>query len=99
MKDKLRIKIRIANLPDIPVSVSPEEEEYAREAQKNINLLWERWSERFSDNKPGEIMGMIAFRFAQMYFTAMGGMKDMEATVTDLERALDSALLETGNES
>ncbi|MDE6485628.1 MAG: cell division protein ZapA [Duncaniella sp.] len=99
MKDKLRIKIRIANLPDIPVSVSPEEEEYAREAQKNINLLWDRWSERFSENKPGEILGMIAFRFAQMYFTALGGMKDMAASVDDLEKALDNALLEAGSES
>lgn len=100
MKDKLKIKIRIANQPEITVFVTPEEEEFAREAQKNVNLLWERWSERFAENKqPDEILGMIAYRFAQMYYTADARMKSLEAAVKDLESNLDNVLLEPGNES
>ncbi|MCM1519385.1 MAG: cell division protein ZapA [Lachnoclostridium sp.] len=100
MNDKLKITIRIANLPPMRINIAPEEEVAARTAQKNVNLLWERWSERFNDKSPGEIMGMVAYRFAQMYYTAEAQMSELTTAVDDLESTLDSLLLEgDGNRS
>ncbi|MBD5345244.1 MAG: cell division protein ZapA [Bacteroides sp.] len=99
MKDKLNITIRIANLPPMRILISPDEEEVVRKAQKNVNLLWERWSERFTENTPGEVLGMVAYRFAQMFYTAEARMNELETTINDLEKALDNVLLESGSES
>lgn len=99
MKDKLNITIRIANLPPMRIQIAPQEEEIVRKAQKNLNLLWERWCERFVENTPGEVLGMVAYRFAQMYYTAESRIGELESTITDLESALDNVLLDTGKES
>lgn len=99
MKDKLNITIRIANLPPMRIQISPQEEEIVRKAQKNVNLLWERWCERFVENTPGEVLGMVAYRFAQMYYTAESRIEELESTINDLESALDNVLLETGKEN
>ena len=99
MKDKLNITIRIADLPPFRIVIAPEEEEIVRKAQKNVNLLWQRWSERFTDNTPGQILGMVAYRFAQMFYTAEAQIDEINSVADDLEASLNQFLLDAGTES
>lgn len=94
MKDKLNITLRIADLPPMKILIDPSEEEIVRKAQQNLNLLWRRWSERFTENTPGEVMGMVAYRFAQMYYSAEAQIQELDSVAQDFEASLDNFLLD-----
>lgn len=93
MKDKLNITIRIADQPRMYLSIPPEEEEVVRRAEANINELWRNWTKRFKDKTPGEILAMVAFRFAQLYFNNEARVADVDSTLASLEKDLDERLL------
>ena len=52
-----------------------------------------RWSDRFKDKTPGEILSMVTFRFAHLYFQAEARAESVDATLASLEKGLDDALL------
>lgn len=97
MTDKLlNITIRIADHPRIDLRIPQSEEEVVRKAEANINELWRKWSKRddFKDKSPGEILAMVTFRFAQLYFSAEMASRKIEATLEGLEKTLDRLLLD-----
>lgn len=94
MTDKLNITIRIADQPPMRLKILPQDEEIVRKAQSNINELWSRWCERFNDKTPGEVLAMVTFRFAQMYFTAESQSREASEVIADLESSLDRLLLD-----
>lgn len=99
MKDKLNITIRIADQPRMYLSIPPEEEELVRRAETNINELWRNWTKRFKDKTPGEILAMVTFRFAQLYFTSEARAAEVESVLASLEKSLDDILLARDQES
>ena len=93
MKDRLNITIRIADQPPIALSnISPQEEEAAREAEYNINRLWNLWSRKFSDKTPNQVLAMVAFRFAQLYFTQQHNVADVDKELENFNSQLDELL-------
>ena len=97
MADKLpNISIRIADQPRMRLHVPPEDEEIVRRAEANINELWRKWSARddFKDKTSGEILAMVTFRFAQLYFSAAEASHKVERTLEGLEKTLDRLLLD-----
>lgn len=97
MTDKLlNITIRIADQPRINLRIPQSEEEVVRKAEANINELWRKWSklDDFKDKTSGEILAMVTFRFAQLYFSAEMASHKVEATLEGLERTLDKLLLD-----
>ncbi len=69
MNDKLNITIRIANQAPIPLSIKREDEEVIRTAEYNVNRLWNSWSTKFKSKSSTEVLAMVAFRFAELFFT------------------------------
>lgn len=94
-RDKINISIRIADYPRMHLSVPPQEEEIIRRAEASVNDLWRTWTQRFSDKSPCEILAMVTFRFAQLYFTAEARTTRIDDTLASLEAALDRAILRT----
>lgn len=92
----LNISIRIADLPRIPLRIPAGQEEIVRKAEANINALWRKWSaaDDFKDKTSAEILAMVTFRFAQLYFTAEETSKRVDETLEDLEKSLDRVLLD-----
>lgn len=87
MNDKLNITIRIANQPPIPLTIRREEEEIIRQAEYNVNRLWNNWSERFNTS-PGALLAMVAFQFAKLH-----AMQNAELTkAVDTLKGLDSEM-------
>lgn len=93
MTDRQNITIRISDLAPMPLSILRSEEEVYRLAEYNVNQLCGVWSKRYKDKSSKEILAMVAFQFAKLYFS---GKADMESTATVLgqfESELDRLLL------
>ncbi|MDE5954471.1 MAG: cell division protein ZapA, partial [Duncaniella sp.] len=72
------------------------QEEVVRRAEANINELWRKWSamDDFKDKSSSEILAMVTFRFAQLYFSAMEMSDRVDKTLSGLEKSLDKMLFE-----
>lgn len=92
----LNITIRIADQPRMPLRIPASQEEIVRRAEANINELWRKWSalDDFKDKSSAEILAMVTFRFAQLYFTADETSKRVDKTLEDLEKSLDRVLFD-----
>lgn len=97
----LNISIRIADQPRMPLRIPAGQEEIVRRAEANINELWRKWSamDDFKDKTSAEILAMVTFRFAQLYFTSMETSMKIDKTLEGLEKSLDKVLLDLGSES
>lgn len=94
MKDKLNITIRIADQPPISLrDITHDEEAAMREAEYNINRLWSSWCKRFKDKTPSEVLAMVTFQFAQLYYRQTGRMAELEETLRQFEGDLDKIVL------
>lgn len=97
MSDKIhKISIRIADLPRIPLSVPLSQEPLVRRAEENINGLWRKWKEReeFRDKSSAEVLAMVTFRFAQLYYGNLESSENVDAVLSRLEQTFDDLLLE-----
>ena len=92
----LNISIRIADQPRMQLRIPASQEELVRRAEANINELWRKWSamDDFKDKSSSEILAMVTFRFAQLYFGAMEMSDRVDKTLSGLEKSLDKMLFE-----
>lgn len=92
----LNISIRIADQPRIPLRVPASQVEGIRQIEDSVNELWQKWSgrEEFSDKSPGEILAMVTFRFAQLYYANLEASQNIDTVLDGLEQTLDDILLE-----
>lgn len=90
------ISIRIADLPRIPLTVPESQEPLVRRAEENINGLWKKWKERdeFRDKSSAEVLAMVTFRFAQLYYSNLEAAESLDHILGSLEQELDSLLLD-----
>lgn len=99
MNDKLNITIRIANQAPIPLVINREDEEIIRQAEYNVNRLWNSWSAKFKSKSPSEVLSMVAFRFAELFFTQSHAIKAAEEMFESFEEGLDRILLDIDSDS
>lgn len=92
--DKFKITIRIADLPDLVISIDRSEEEEAayRYIVKEINKRWEKRRERFplEDNKLS--MAIIALRFAKQLYDAKMALRQMQDEQENRQNEIDKML-------
>lgn len=93
MNDKLNITIRIANQAPIPLSINRDDEEVIRTAEFNVNKLWNAWSAKFNNKSSMEVLAMVAFRFAELFFTQNALAKNAEEALAGFEETLDKILV------
>ncbi len=91
----LNISIRIADQPRMPLRIPAGQEEIVRRAEANINELWRKWSAMgdFKDKSSAEILAMVTFRFAQLYFSAEETSARVDKSLEELEKSLDRLVL------
>lgn len=93
MNDKLNITIRIADQAPLSLVINREDEELKRTAEYNVNRLWSSWSTKFKTKTSHEVLAMVAFRFAELFYMQSAAVDDMSEIVADFEKELDSILL------
>lgn len=90
----LNISIRIADQPRMALRIPASQEEVVRRAEANINELWRKWSAmaEFKDKSSAEILAMVTFRFAQLYFSSEEASQKVDKTLEGLEKSLNRIL-------
>lgn len=97
MSDKIHnISIRIADLPRIQLNVPYSQEPLVRRAEENINGLWKKWKERdeFRDKSSAEVLAMVTFRFAQLYYSNLEAGESLDSMLDEMEQTFDGLLLD-----
>lgn len=95
MKDKLNITVRLADMPPIAMhDVTLQQEEIIRQAEYNINRLWQSWRLKFKEKSSAEILAMVTLRFAQLYYGHLDRLDTLDELLADFERELDRSLLD-----
>ncbi|MBR6746605.1 MAG: cell division protein ZapA [Muribaculaceae bacterium] len=93
MKDKLNITIRIAELPPFAMQIDRNDEEAIRNAEYQVNKLWNIWRQRYTNNTSTEVLGMVAFQFAKL-FTILNMQSEETMDMLDkFEHQLDDLLI------
>ena len=92
MKEEQNINIKIAGLTPIAMTIPRDEEEAIRVAERNVNRLWDAWSSRFASRSPVEVMAMVAFQFARLYYADAAAREAIADSLSDFEATLDSLL-------
>ena len=94
MNDKLNITIRIADQPAMSLSINRNDEECIRTAEYNVNRLWNAWTTKFKTKTSHEVLAMVAFRFAELFYRLSDTAAESAAVLESFEKGLDSILLE-----
>ncbi|MDE6065858.1 MAG: hypothetical protein K2G27_03455 [Duncaniella sp.] len=97
MSDEIQyISISIADLPRIRLSIPNSQVPLVRRVEENINGLWRKWKERddFRDKSSAEVLAMVTFRFAQLYYSNMEAVAHLEETLGGMEQTFDALLLD-----
>lgn len=91
------ITIRLGNKYSLALkAVTQQEEEVVRQAERGVNDLWRTWCQRFPGKNPEEVMAMVAYRFAEMYYTDIGNINKGLTEISNAENRLDEILLAMG---
>ncbi|MCC8119404.1 MAG: cell division protein ZapA [Bacteroidales bacterium] len=94
MKDKQHITIHIADVAPIERNIRPQEEEFNRKVEKELNKTWLKWRQDFPEKSSGQLLAMIAFQYAQAYYRHIEKLQNEEEALAEAEAALDSILLD-----
>lgn len=92
MKDQLNINIRIAELPPIPMTVNPEDEEAIRNAQNSVNQVWKILAQRYPESSPAQLLALTALQFARRCALQQQNEADAADAVSTIDQALDGLL-------
>lgn len=98
-EDKLNITIRIAGQNPVALKINRADEERVRNAEYQVNRLWSRWLQRFPDKSPTEVLAMVAYQFAELYFNANRVSEEANALLEKFETELDKMLHGFGADS
>lgn len=79
------------------LSIKRSDEEVMRTAEYNVNKLWNSWTAKYKSKTPAEVLAMVTFRFAELYFrqaqslaTAAGELDNFDKELSKLLLAIDS---------
>lgn len=92
--NNLNILIRIADVDPIALTISRNEEENYREAEKLVNTLWRKWIAKFQgEDSSQKVMAMVAFQFARLYSKSYNQNVAVNNFLTAFEKQLDDVVV------
>ncbi len=94
MTDKLNITIRIAGQAPLALQINRDDEEVCRTAEYQVNRLNSLWSDRFHSKSRMEVLAMVAYQFAQLYYTQLRTQESLKGELAKFEADLDEILLD-----
>lgn len=95
MKEEQNITIKIASRPPIAMTIDRNDEAVIRQAERAVNELWQIWSRRYSSRSAEDVMAMVAFQFARLYYGDAAATADAEQALQQLDSELEQVLLAT----
>lgn len=92
MKKQQNITIKIADVPPISMTIAPETEEIVRIAERNVNKVWSKWLNDFEGQSSKQVLAMVTFQFAKLYYQLLDQANRQEHLLEDFEKELDTLL-------
>ncbi len=90
--EKLNITIRIAGQSPVALKINRADEERVRNAEYQVNRLWGQWLKRFPEKNSMEVLAMVAYQFAELYFAALASSEEASGLLENFEKDLDGML-------
>lgn len=95
--DKLNITIRIAGQKPIALKINRADEERVRNAEYQVNRLWGRWREKFPEKNSTEVLAMVAYQFAELFYTGENAARETTSLLEGFETELDRMIHQVGS--
>ena len=92
MTRQQKITIKIADVAPISMTVPDDAEEVVRTAEYNVNRLWIAWRNRFSDKTSKEVLAMVAYQFAKLYYETLRQGEEQQSLLENLFSELDRSI-------
>lgn len=92
MKKQQKITIRIADVGSFGMNIDADSEEVVRVAEKSVNKVWNAWRNEFSEKSNKEILAMVTFQFAKLYYQLLEQVKRQQTLIDDFESELNRLL-------
>ncbi len=74
--------------------MDPKDEPLFRNAEKNVNNLWEKWMRSFGSSRSSEeVMAMVAFQFARLYLQSYEDNASVNKLLAAFEQRLDEIVI------
>ena len=86
-EEKVKIQLNIAGEAFI-LSVPYDRQDEARFTETEVNRFFRMWRGRFPDKDDRELLAMIAFRFAQGYFSLINEKKEEQRRLDEISERL-----------
>lgn len=90
--DKINITIRIAGQKPLALLIPRSQEEQVRHAEFQVNRLWSSWTQRYPDKNAVEVLAMVAYRFAELFFTTNRTVEESASVLEAFDRDLDEMI-------
>lgn len=81
------------------MSIERDSEAVIREAERSVNSVWKTWRGNFPDRSSKEILAMVAFQFAKLFFRQSKTIDEQQKLFADFEAELDRLLELTADPS
>lgn len=95
MKERQQhITIQIADQPQIDLDIRPEAEELVRKTERSVNKVWRRWCADFKHKSPGEVLAMVTYQYAKLYYELVDRIDRDEKMLSDFDAELSRLLLD-----
>lgn len=89
--DKVNIQINIAG-ENLPLTVTPDQQDLVRETEKNINALYDDWRRRYPRRTPSQLLAMMAYQYASYYLALTGRDRRAIIELQEMEEKIDGIL-------
>lgn len=94
MKDKQQhITIQIADQPPIDLDIRRDAEDLVRRAERSVNKVWAKWCADFRHKSSTEVLAMVTYQYAKLYYELLDRIEADEQTLTDFDAELSRLLL------
>ena len=89
MDKQQNITIKIADVAPISMTIDRSTEEWVRAAERSVYQVWRTWRADFSDKTSKEVLAMVAYQFAKLYFQLIHSVEDERVLIENFEMELD----------
>lgn len=88
------ITIQIADQPPIHLDIRRDAEEMVRKTERSINKVWTRWCADFKQKSPTEVLAMVTYQYAKLYYELVERIDKDEKMLSDFDAELSRLLLQ-----
>lgn len=76
----------------ISMTIDRASEERVREAEYNVNRVWQTWRSEFETKTSKEVLAMVAYQFAKLYYQLLHNVDESQHLFAGFEAELDRLL-------